>query len=80
MIKTGKASRAIFMLVIFIMTLLIGNENVFAATTVTDFEGLKSAVEGTETKIVVEGTITTTETLVINKDVKISGGVLQPLN
>lgn len=74
MIKTGKASRAIFMLVIFIMTLLIGNENVFAATTVTDFEGLKSAVEGTETKIVVEGTITTTETLVINKDVKISGG------
>lgn len=74
MIKTGKASRAIFMLVIFIMTLLIGNENIFAATTVTDFEGLKSALVGTETEIVVEGTITATETLVIKKDVKISGG------
>ena len=72
--KKISISKTIFMLLIFMMTILIGNENVFAATTVTDFEGLKSAVEGTETKIVVNGTITVTETLVINKDVKISGG------
>ena len=74
MIKTGKASRAIFMLLILLMTVLIGNENVFAATTVSNFQELKDALAGTETEIVVEGTITATETLVINKDVKISGG------
>ena len=73
MIKTGKASGAIFILLILLMTVLIGNENVFAATTVSNFQELKDALAGTETEIVVEGTITATETLVIKKDVKISG-------
>lgn len=67
-------SKTIFMLLIFMMTILIGNENVFAATTVTDFNGLKNAIETGTEDITVQGTINVTETLTVNRDVKISGG------
>lgn len=78
--KKISTSKTIFMLLIFMMTILIGNENVFAATTVTDFNGLKNAIETGTEDITVQGTINVTETLTVNRDVKITGGVLKPLN
>lgn len=71
----SRAGKIIFASLIFIMAIFIGNENVFAATTVTDFNGLKQAIEtGTDKEINVQGTIVVTETLRVKRDVKISGG------
>lgn len=70
----SRAGKIIFASLIFIMAIFIGNENVFAATTVSDFNGLKNAINGSETEITVSGEIEVTETLMITRDVKISGG------
>ncbi len=75
----SRASKIIFASLIFIMAIFIGNEKVFAATTVTDFNGLKQAIETGTDDINVQGTINVTETLTIRRDVKISGGGLKPL-
>lgn len=72
--KKISTSKTIFMLLIFMMTIFIGNENVFAATTVTDFNGLKNAIETGKEDITVQGTIEVTETLTVNRYVKITGG------
>ena len=70
----SRAGKIIFASLIFIMAIFIGNEKVFAATTVTDFNGLKQAIETGTDDINVQGTINVTETLTIRRDVKISGG------
>ena len=70
----SRAGKIIFTSLIFIMAIFIGNEKVFAATTVTDFNGLKQAIETGTDDINVQGTINVTETLTIRRDVKISGG------
>ena len=74
--KKISISKTIFMLLIFMMTILIGNENVFAETKVSNFDELKAALNGTdpEIKITSSDPIKATETLKINRDVKISGG------
>ena len=74
--KRISISKTIFMLLIFMMTVLIGNENVFAASkTVNDFTDLKDAIADTSiTEITVNGDITLTETIVIEgKDITIKG-------
>lgn len=70
----SRAGKIFFASLIFIMAIFIGNEKVFAATTVSDFTGLKNAINGSETEITVSGEIEVTETLIITRDVKISGG------
>lgn len=75
----SRAGKIIFASLIFIMAIFIGNEKVFAATTVSDFNGLKQAIENGTDDINVQGTINVTETLTIRRDVKISGGGLKPL-
>lgn len=70
----SRAGKIIFASLIFIMAIFIGNEKVFAATTVSDFNGLKQAIENGTDDINVQGTINVTETLTIRRDVKISGG------
>lgn len=75
----SRAGKIFFASLIFIMAIFIGNEKVFAATTVTDFNGLKQAIETGTDDINVQGTINVTETLTIRRDVKISGGGLKPL-
>lgn len=75
----SRAGKIIFASLIFIMAIFIGDEKVFAATTVTDFNGLKQAIETGTDDINVQGTINVTETLTIRRDVKISGGGLKPL-
>ena len=75
----SRAGKIFFASIIFIMAIFIGNEKVFAATTVTDFNGLKQAIETGTDDINVQGTINVTETLTIRRDVKISGGGLKPL-
>ena len=76
----SRAGKIIFASLIFIMAIFIGNEKVFAATTVTDFNGLKQAIETGTDDINVQGTINVTETLTIRRDVKISGGGLKASN
>ncbi len=75
----SRAGKIFFASIIFIMAIFIGNEKVFAATTVTDFNGLKQAIETGTDDINVQGPINVTETLTIRRDVKISGGGLKPL-
>ncbi len=75
----SRAGKIIFASLIFIMAIFIGNEKVFAATTVSDFNGLKQAIENGTDDINVQGTINVTEILTIRRDVKISGGGLKPL-
>ena len=70
----SRAGKIFFASLIFIMAIFIGNENVFAATTVNDFNGLKQAIENGTDEIIVQGTINVTKTLTISRDVKISGG------
>lgn len=79
--KSISSSKKLFVLLILFLAIFLKTENVFAATTVTDFNGLKNAIEtGTDDEINVQGNINVTETLKVNRDVKISGGVLKPLN
>ena len=76
----SRAGKIIFTSLIFIMAIFIGNEKVFAAE-VSDFAGLKDALSGTDAEIKITSTdpIEVTETLMITRDVKISGGGLKPL-
>ena len=76
----SRAGKIFFASIIFIMAIFIGNEKVFAATTVTDFNGLKQAIETGTDDINVQGPINVTETLTIRRDVKISGGGLKASN
>lgn len=69
-------SKKLFVLLILFLAIFLKTENVFAATTVTDFDGLKNAIETGTDDITVQGTINVTETLTVNRDVKISGGTL----
>ena len=79
--KSIGSSKKLFVLLILFLGIFLKTENVFAATTVTDFDGLKNAIEtGTDNEINVQGTINVTETLIVNRDVTITGGVLKPLN
>ena len=73
-------SKKLFVLLILFLAIFLKTENVFAATTVTDFDGLKNAIETGTDDINVQGTINVTETLIVNRDVTITGGVLKPLN
>ena len=73
--KSISSSKKLFVLLILFLAIFLKTENVFAATTVTDFNGLKNAIEtGTDDEINVQGNINVTETLKVNRDVKISGG------
>lgn len=67
------------MALIFMMTIIIGNENVFAETKkVSDFAGLKAAItDASVTEITVSGEIVATETLEVNRNIKISGGTIK---
>lgn len=76
--KKMKTGKIIFMALIFMMTIIIGNENVFAANhPVNDFAGLKTAITQTVDgdTITVDGNISLTETLVIEnkKNITIKG-------
>lgn len=77
--KKMKTGKIIFMALIFMMTIIIGNENVFAASkTVSDFAGLKAAItDASVTEITVNGEITANSTLEITRDIKISGGSIK---
>ncbi|MFR6448874.1 MAG: SHIRT domain-containing protein, partial [Peptoniphilus grossensis] len=75
----SRAGKIIFASLIFIMAIFIGNEKVFAAE-VSDFNGLKQAIENGTDDINVQGTINVTEILTIRRDVKISGGGLKASN
>ena len=71
-----KISKAIFIALIFMMSIIIGNENVFAATTVSNFQQLKAAITDASDgdTITVSSDINLTETLVIkNKNITLSG-------
>ncbi|MFR7872029.1 hypothetical protein [Peptoniphilus grossensis] len=76
----SRAGKIIFASLIFIMAIFIGNEKVFAAN-VSSFDELKTALSGTDTEINITSAdpIEVTETLMITRDVKISGGGLKPL-
>ena len=76
----SRAGKIIFASLIFIMAIFIGNEKVFAAD-VDSFDKLKTALSGTDAEIKITSTdpIEVTETLMITRDVKISGGGLKPL-
>ena len=76
----SRAGKIFFASLIFIMAIFIGNEKVFAAE-VSSFDELKTALNGTDAEIKITSTdpIEVTETLMITRDVKISGGGLKPL-
>lgn len=78
--KSIGSSKKLFVLLILFLAIFLKTENVFAATTVTDFNGLKNAIETGTDDITVQGTINVTKTLIVNRDVTITGGVLKPLN
>ena len=71
--KSIGSSKKLFVLLILFLAIFLKTENVFAATEVSDFDGLKNAIE-TGGEIVLKKDITVTETLTVNNDVKISGG------
>ena len=77
----SRAGKIIFASLIFIMAIFIGNEKVFAAD-VSSFDELKTALSGTDTEINITSAdpIEVTETLMITRDVKISGGGLKASN
>lgn len=73
--KSIDSSKKLFVLLILFFAIFLKTENVFAATEVSDFDGLKNAIEtGTDNEINVQGTINVTETLIVNRDVTITGG------
>lgn len=76
----SRVGKIFFASLIFIMAIFIGNEKVFAAN-VSSFDELKTALSGTDTEINITSVdpIEVTETLMITRDVKISGGGLKPL-
>lgn len=78
--KSIGSSKKLFVLLILFLAIFLKTENVFAATTVTDFNGLKNAIETGTDDITVQGTINITKILIVNRDVTITGGVLKPLN
>lgn len=71
----SRVGKIFFASLIFIMAIFIGNEKVFAAN-VSSFDELKTALSGTDTEINITSVdpIEVTETLMITRDVKISGG------
>lgn len=72
--KSIDSSKKLFVLLILFLAIFLKTENVFAATEVSDFDGLKNAIETGTEDITVQGTINVTETLTVNRDVKITGG------
>ena len=71
--KKMHAKRSWIFFMVLALVLVLGKTPVFAATEVSDFTGLKAAVERGENSITITGNITVTETLEIKKDVTISG-------
>ena len=72
----AKRSRIYMMILALVLVLVSGKTPVFAATEVGSFDELKTEVaKGGEIKLTKD--ITVTETLVINNNVKISGGTLK---
>ena len=72
--KSIDSSKKLFVLLILFLAIFLKTENVFAATEVSDFDGLKNAIETGTEDITVQGTINVTETLTVNRDVKLTGG------
>lgn len=71
--KKMHAKRSWIFFVILALVLVLGKTPVFAAS-VSDFDGLKNAVENGDSSITITGNITVTETLEIKNNVTISGG------
>ena len=73
----SKMRNIIFILLVIMTTIFISNENVFAAE-VDNFEQLKNEIKtGTDKEIKIKQAIEVTETLIIGRDVTISGGELK---
>ncbi|MDU5807233.1 MAG: Cna B-type domain-containing protein, partial [Peptoniphilus harei] len=73
----SKMRNVIFILLVIMATIFISNENVFAAE-VYNFEELKKEIKsGTDKEIKIMQAIEVTETLIIGRDVTISGGELK---
>lgn len=71
--KKMHAKRSWIFFMILALVLVLGKTPVFAAS-VSDFDGLKNAVENGDSSITITGNITVTETLEIKNNVTISGG------
>ncbi|MBS6524843.1 hypothetical protein AAA081_07680 [Aedoeadaptatus acetigenes] len=71
--KKVHAKRSWIFFVVLALVLVLGKTPVFAATEVSDFAGLKAAVNRGDSSITITGNIIVTETLEIKKDVTISG-------
>ena len=76
MFKERKQNLVVLLALVLALGLVLGKTPAFAAP-VSDFAGLKAAVDGSDSSITITGDITVTETLVIDKVVKISGGSLK---
>ena len=71
--KKMHAKRSWIFFMVLALVLVLGKTPVFAAS-VSDFDGLKNAVENGDSSITITGNITVTETLEIKNNVTISGG------
>lgn len=71
--KKMHAKRSWIFFMILALVLVLGKTPVFAAS-VSDFDGLKNAVENGDSSITITGNITVTETLEIKNNVTITGG------
>ena len=71
--KKMHAKRSWIFFMVLALVLVLGKTPVFAATEVSDFTGLKAAVERGDSSITITGDITVTETLEIKNNVTISG-------
>lgn len=71
--KKVHAKRSGIFFVVLALVLVLGKTPVFAETEVSDFAGLKTAVNRGDSSITITGNIIVTETLEIKKDVTISG-------
>ena len=68
MSKVRKAGKILSILLIFMMTIFVNNENIFAAE-VSTFEQLKSEIKSGTEDITIKGTIQVTETLIVMSSV-----------